>query len=90
MEDIISFFAKIDKTVRDLSYGNVTGNAVLKSGLALDNKVSLVISRRKKYMIGKDKNYILNTNEDLINKKIKEMITENDGRMKEFDGITKI
>jgi hypothetical protein len=87
MEDIVKFFAKIDKTVRDLSYGNVTGNTILKNGLAVDDKVSLVISRRKKYMIGKDKNYVLNTNEDLLDKKIKEMLTINSERVKEFEEI---
>ena len=56
-DKLVDYFLKIDLKVRDLAYGNITGHSFIRGGLPYDGKAHLVLSKRKKYNIGKEREY---------------------------------
>lgn len=58
MEDeVITFFAALDRQVQNLEYGTVSGTVLVAKGSPVTHTLNLVLSKRKRYKTGKvDKN----------------------------------
>lgn len=55
MEDeIVTFFAALDRQVQNLEYGTLSGTVLVAKGRPVTHTLNLVLSKRKRYKTGKD------------------------------------